>query len=371
MTNKITLLSFCLFLFAQIAFAQFTRDDIQFWIGEGESEAYLVVDFRDDSTDPSFAWGFRFNEDDDLSFRDIIDAVEAAEPNFSTDFSGGFLNDILYNHHNGFAGDPDYWSTWSGDDVENMSMNSGVSEDAENERWYGMSYGFSPTRMPTVTYPAYSSLWFSVDEFDYSLGEGENTAVIVLDFVDSENDDPASFAWKIKFDGTINIQDALTVISNNDSEFQANFDAGELLDITYKTMTGDAWLSYKATDMSNWVLSDMEISLTDGEWFGLAKGEEYTRRPFTPVPAEENPVLGYNNYDVAAITLYPNPVASEVNVSISQNALIEIYDMRGALLYSGENDGSSPIDVSSLTEGVYILKIDSPGKTSQHRFIKK
>lgn len=89
-------------------------------------------------------------------------AVEAAEPNFSTDFSGGFLNDIIYNHHSGLSGEPDWCSTWSGTDVENMEMNSGVSEELKNGRWYGISYGFSPTKMPTVTYSAYSSLWFSI-----------------------------------------------------------------------------------------------------------------------------------------------------------------------------------------------------------------
>ena len=371
MTNKITFLSLCLFLFSQLVFSQFTRDDIQFWIGEGDSEAYLVVDFRDDTTDPSFAWGFRFNEEEDLSFKDILMAVEAAEPKFTTDFTGGFLEDITYNHHSRLSGEPDWWSTWSGTDVENMEMNSGVSEELENGRWYGISYGFSPTKMPTVTYPAYSSLWFSIEELDYALGEGENTAVIVVDFVDSEDNDSASFAWKIKFDGTISVKQALTLISDSDNDFQANFDGIDLLDITYKAMRGDAWLSYKGTDMSNWVLSEMAIELTDRQWFGFAHGEEYSRRPFTPIPAEENPVLSNGSSELDRIAIYPNPATSELHISIAQNVEVKIYDTRGALLYSGKNDGSRAIDVSLFQQGVYILNVDLHGNTEQYRFIKK
>lgn len=372
MKNKITFLSLFLFLLAQVAFAQFTRDDIQFWVGEGESESYLVVDFRDDTTDPSFVWGIRYNEDDELSFGDIIYAVEAGEPNFSSDIGGGFLDDIIYNHHSGLSGEPDWWSTWSGDDAETMEMNSGVSELAENERWYGISYGFSPApAMPTITYPAYSSLWFSIDEFDYTLGEGDNYAVIVVDFVESGNDDPASYAWKVNFDETMTVKEALILISNNDADFQANFEEDELLDISYKTMFGEAWLSYKATDMSNWVLSDSDINLSDEDWFGFAKGEEYSRRPYTPVPAEENPVLGVESHDSNRIVLHPNPASTELYIASPQVVDVKLYDMHGALIFSGENEGDSSIDVSNLRPGVYIMSIISDGKSSQHRFIKK
>ena len=372
MTKKITFLSICLFLFSQMAFSQFTGDDIQFWIGEGDSKAYFVADFRDDSTDPSFAWGFRFNEADDISFKDMILAVEAAEPNFTTDFSGGFLDDISYNHHSGLSGEPDWWSTWSGADPSIMDMNSGVSESLESERWYGISYGFSPSPvMPTITYPAYSSLWFSVDEFEYSLGAGDYSTVIVVDFVDDGNADSASYAWKINFDEAISVKEALTLISEKDADFQANFNGEELINITYKTLTGDVWLSYQATDMSNWVLYDLDMDLTNGKWVGLAKGEEYSRRPFTPVPAEENPVLGNEIFELAEIAIYPNPAATEINISISQKALVNIYDMRGALLFSKENVGSNPIDISFLQQGVYIMSVLTDGKSSQHRFIKK
>src|SRR5690554_1479709 len=101
MKKKCTLFSILLLFVTQLIFAQFTRDDIRFWIGEGDSECYLAIDFRDGTTDPSFAWGIRFNAGQGLAFADLFDAVANAEPNLTYDITSGFLNDIVYNHHSG------------------------------------------------------------------------------------------------------------------------------------------------------------------------------------------------------------------------------------------------------------------------------
>src|SRR5690606_24979183 len=177
---KKTITSAILFLLLTVnsAFAQFTADDVVFWVGEGNSEAVLVIDFRDGTTDPSFAWGYRFNAGEGKSFADMLLAVEAADPNLDVVINGGFLSSIYYNSHSGIDSQPDWWSTWSGTGLESLSMNGGTSETLIDGSWYGTSYGFmnpEPTQ-PTVTYPAYSSLWFTADEFTYSIGEGTNSA---------------------------------------------------------------------------------------------------------------------------------------------------------------------------------------------------
>src|SRR5690606_35097764 len=108
-------------------------------------------------------------------------------------------------------------------------MNGGVSEPLVHERWYGTSYGFSPApAMPTITYPAYSSLWFSADELDYAIGTGEDHTVIVIDFVEEQGSDPVTFAWKVQFDGSITSEEALLLIAENDVDFDVSFDNGEI-----------------------------------------------------------------------------------------------------------------------------------------------
>ncbi|KGO86102.1 hypothetical protein Q765_12355 [Flavobacterium rivuli WB 3.3-2 = DSM 21788] len=168
--KRIFTISLFLFLltFSSKLSAQFSQDDVKFWVGEGSQNAILVVDFRDGTTDPSFAFGYHYPADTELTFADLIQAVATAEPNFTFAQSNiGFLEDIIYNNHIRLQGQPDWWSTWSGDTAQDMQPNQGISEPLLNSRWYGVSYGFMGDEgplMPTVTYPAYSSLWFSNED---------------------------------------------------------------------------------------------------------------------------------------------------------------------------------------------------------------
>jgi len=177
------LLLFLLTLSTKLA-AQFTAADVKFWVGEGPASSIFVVDFRDGSSDPSFAFGFHYEVNDNFVFADMLQAIVEAEPKFAFNQSDiGFLEDVFYNNHSALSGHPDWWSTWSGDNFEEMYMNQGISELLIDGRWYGISYGFMPeTVKPTVTYPAYSSQWFNSDSIDYWIGEGQNKSVIVLDF---------------------------------------------------------------------------------------------------------------------------------------------------------------------------------------------
>ncbi|MGO1584880.1 T9SS type A sorting domain-containing protein [Mesonia sp.] len=372
MKNKITLLSICLFFLVQLVQAQFNANDVEFWIGNGDKECYLVVDFRDGTTDPSFVWGIKFNDGDELDFGQMIEAVAAAEPNFTGDITAGFLNDIFYNNHSGLGGSPDYWSTWSGSESNTMGMNGGVSEAAVDQRWYGLSYGFSPAEMPTITYPAYSSLWFTQDEFDYAIGEGSNYSVIVVDFVEDATEENVSFAWKVAYDGTITAHEALLLIDQEDTEFDIVIENDEITSINYATLLGNDWESYTGTNMSNWVTSSSNPVLENENWYGIAKGQGYTRRPFTPIPAEENP-LNVNGFEKNSAFVYPNPATNFINIE-SENEVnkVEIYSTLGRLVKEFVNVGERrQLDISSLAKGMYMLRINSEEKNSSFKIIKE
>lgn len=368
MKRNITILSFFLLFFSVLS-AQFTSDDIRFWIGEGDSECYLVIDFRDDTTDPSFAWGFRFHEGEDFTVADILEVLAVEEPVFSYRLTGGFLNDILYNSHAGLDGEPDWWSTWSGGSSTSMTMNSGISERVQHGRWYGFSYGFMQgTQHPTITYPAYHSQWFTVEEFDYSLGEGENYAVIVVDFVTENGTDPASVAWKIKFDEEISFQEALLLIADNDSEFSIDFDGEEISFLRYQNQEGTSWFLYEGTNMSDWKPAESNF-LQNESWLGLAKGEAYTRRPFIPVAAEENP-LTTEDFFSSDLRVFPNPVSEYLVVQTEKKSGVELYDISGRRLLKRDLNSDGLLDFSEFRSGVYFLKIRTGEKSVTKRIIK-
>src|SRR5690606_36701024 len=105
-----------LIAFSQLLNTQLYEEEVKFYVGEGESTAFMIVDFRDGTDDRSYAWGFRFDEEDDLTVADMLMAIEQAEPNFyiQTSYNGAFPSDIAFYSHSGLAGDPDWWSTWPG-----------------------------------------------------------------------------------------------------------------------------------------------------------------------------------------------------------------------------------------------------------------
>lgn len=372
MKTKITLLSMCLFFLVQLVQAQFNSENVEFWVGEGDKECYLVIDFRDGTSDSSFVWGIKFNEGDALEFGQMIEAVAVAEPNFTVDIAGGFLNDIYYNTHSGLGGSPDYWSTWSGNDSNTMTMNGGVSEAAVDQRWYGISYGFSPAEMPTITYPAYSSLWFTSTAIDYSIGEGSNYSIIVVDFVEDATAENLSFAWKVNYNETITAHEALLLIDENDTEFDVMIDNGEIISINYATLQGNVWESYTGTDLSNWVTSSSNPVLENENWYGITKGQGYTRRPFTPIPAEENP-LYVDGFDKNSVFIYPNPATNFINIE-SENKIskVEIYSSLGRLVKQFANVSErQQLDISSLAKGIYMIRINAEEQNSSFKLIKE
>lgn len=73
------------------------------------------------------------------------------------------------------------------------------------------------------------------------------------------------------------------------------------------------------------------------------------------------------------ISIYPNPAQDVINIKLGKNATkfkVTIYSTAGQLVLTSENKSS--IDISGLTKGVYLLKIDQPNTpTIIKKVIKK
>ena len=72
--------------------------------------------------------------------------------------------------------------------------------------------------------------------------------------------------------------------------------------------------------------------------------------------------------------IYPNPISGnflniKTGYSNLQKSLIEIYDLRGSLIYRGKTDGSSKIDFSWIPKGIYILRITKNQKSFNYKII--
>ena len=74
---------------------------------------------------------------------------------------------------------------------------------------------------------------------------------------------------------------------------------------------------------------------------------------------------GITEPTVTQISLYPNPVRSEMKVTLPQNLAngkIDIYDLIGSKVYSQSISTTEDIDLSALETGIYMVRISDSGK---------
>ncbi len=79
-------------------------------------------------------------------------------------------------------------------------------------------------------------------------------------------------------------------------------------------------------------------------------------------------VLNVDTPSEYTVRLYPNPATNYINIDVIDLDLYTIYDMGGSLIASGVN---KTIDVSHLSEGIYLIKVAHGIKSKVLRFIKK
>jgi len=73
--------------------------------------------------------------------------------------------------------------------------------------------------------------------------------------------------------------------------------------------------------------------------------------------------------------MYPNPSSDYLVVQLpsgSLKAAISVFDLAGRLMKTSSiTSSANKVDVQDLSTGMYILKIESEGKTGSKQFIKK
>ncbi len=363
---------------------EFDEEDVVFYVGEGEKTAYFVVDFRDGTTDASFTWGVNF-EDNDLDLFDALLMIEEEDENFTVSGTyyeaqdSYFLDDIIYNHHEGIAGEPDYWSSWTGNSLNDFSSNMGTGEDLEDGKWYGFSYGFDPApEIPEFVYAAYDESWFGFEDVDSWFGEGENQTIITIDFVEDEDAEEVTFAWGLNFEEeTISGKNALETLADLDEDLSLIFDENdEILTVQYKdlerTITAEeSWKSFIGNNMSDYVLAENGIleMIADREMFGISFGGEKVRRPYIPTLVE-NPDMGVDQFEKEAqVKIWPNPTVDVLQItSTAEIQKVQVFDLQGRKVLEGNQ---KELNVENLSSGNYLLQIKSDQNIITKQLIKQ
>lgn len=365
---------FFLLLFTQFFFAQFTENDIKFWVGTGSKKAYFIADFNDNNTPTSYAWGYRF-DDDHLKAEDMINAIISAEPKMEADILSGYMYSFAYNHHT--PSPDDYWIPWFGPSAENMSnQNNGPgSVNLTDGLWFGISYGIDQIDTPPSTpVPAYGSQWYTSSQITNWIGTGTNKSLVVVDFgTNNSNGNAHSFVFGIQYNGSITAEQALQLIQSQASYFNFTSSNNQISSVSLNTFTGnnsgtENWKLYTGKDLSSWQKKAnlSQVQLSNKTWLGLSFGE---RRPFTPTEANNATLSVSSVHKKALFNIYPNPTSDFIQIETPENIReINIYSSVGQKVMTSQ---STKINVKSLNTGVYWVEIKTKNGSTVHKIVKK
>ena len=79
--------------------------------------------------------------------------------------------------------------------------------------------------------------------------------------------------------------------------------------------------------------------------------------------------LALEKESITSVDVYPNPVKNDLFVSGSIGKLT-IYDLEGKVIFEKNHDSKSTLDFSSLTSGVYFLKLENESGSFTKKVIK-
>lgn len=368
--KKFTLIFFL--LFAALTQAQSISNGVRFFVGSGEGTAYFVVDFKNGTEDPSYVWGIKFDPNNPINGTEMLQLIADFEPNFSFEQYSGFLERIVFNHHDSYNNEYDNFSLWTSPNGSNWNMAGWMQSPLIDEMWYSASYGFGINvpgpNPPSTPLPALPSQAFTSQDVSTWIGTGNQSSIIVIDFDTTISSEPSSFAFGIRYDDHITAIEALDLIQNYyaDFNYQASGNHFSYLQIGNHSIADITASVYTGYDLSSWAIEDdlHAIELSNNKWLGLSFG---ANRPYIPV--EGMLQLSIEDHPIVQFHVHPNPVVTIINITSNQ-PIIEtiIYSIAGQQLSKAS---TSSIDVSNLNSGIYIVEIFTNTGKFYKKFIKK
>jgi hypothetical protein len=156
----------------------------------------------------------------------------------------------------------------------------------------------------------------------------------------------------------------VVIMQSNFRDSSGGFIDGTTADITLD-VNGNAWTKYEETVIA----PDASVKF----WFEL---RTYTNTTvyFDDFSFFDNATLSIvKNKAIAGFATYPNPVSKgTLTISSASNSLknIPIFNLLGKQVLSSSFSGvQSNVDVSSISAGIYILKVTEAGKTATTKLV--
>ncbi|WP_419869751.1 fibronectin type III domain-containing protein [Chryseobacterium sp. CT-SW4] len=195
--------------------------------------------------------------------------------------------------------------------------------------------------------------------------------------------DPAAFIELVQ--GSTNNEISITKswVGNNENEGVAvwiDFDRNGYFDIDERILVSSPNTTTPVTGTFS-VPADAFISMTDYKYVVMRVAMQRDGIPVNCTSFDNGEVEDYtvriskqiipNPTNQTDILVYPNPVRSVLNVkNISARANYKLYNVTGQIISTGIILNNK-IDVSQLSQGVYVIDIEDGQVTAQKKFIKE
>lgn len=225
--------------------ATFSASDIQYWVGTGDNEAVIAINWG--VPDTALAWGLRFSGD--LTVTTALQALVAAEDRLTTntamstfDYNDGTTSLTFQNVTGNYMqfilnGNPQAGLTSVVSDgaflkVGESAYGVGYDSTAFAGMWYPMGVAWpteihpvaAPDTTPVIPVPEEATIAFS--DILFWVGTGSNEAVMAVNWADT------ALAWGYRWDGTATVADMMAHIAAADPRFSYS-GTGMVSDINY------------------------------------------------------------------------------------------------------------------------------------------
>lgn len=230
--------------------ATFSASDIQYWVGTGDNEAVIAINWG--MPDTALAWGLRFSGD--LTVTTALQALVAAEDRLTTnaamstfDYNDGTTSLTFQNVTGNYMqfilnGNPQAGLTSVVSDgaflkVGESAYGVGYDSTAYAGMWFPTGVAWPteihPVSVPDTTpvIPTPEDATISASEIAYWVGTGNTEVIFVSNWCSPET----ALAWGVRFNGdSTTVEAVMDTIAAYDNRFDYSGGGSILYDVTYQ-----------------------------------------------------------------------------------------------------------------------------------------
>ena len=250
--------------------------DIRYWIGEGENQAVLIINWAEPDT--ALAWGYRF-EGETVTVQDMMDKITDVDSRLSYTLGPWGIGDILFNDgalEMGITAGG-YWMFNVDGEMAQVGFDQQTVVDGNYVKWGDTNCGtmVDPEtwayvwEAPVVAvYPLADEAMIEFSDIRYWVGEGENEVVFAVNW----NEPDTCLAWGYRFsEETVTVKDVMDAIKAADARFDYVLGPWGVDNITYNVeglslgLTAFAYFMYNVNGEYAWYGFDQQ-TLSDGDF---------------------------------------------------------------------------------------------------------